>query len=167
MKPNTLTLALTLTAIMLFAGLYTGSPRTADAHCQVPCGIYDEPARIAQMHEDATTIAKAVKLMNDLADKTDAQSKQQFVRWTNTKEQHAERIISTVAGYFMAQKIKPVAPGSPDAEDYDAYLKKLADHHFVIVAAMKAKQNATPEAAAALNQAIDAMESHWVHNDTH
>lgn len=167
MNPKTLTLALTLTIIMLFAGLYTGSPSTADAHCQVPCGIYDDSARAVQMHEDAATIAKAVKLMNELAGKDDAQSKQQFVRWTNTKEQHAERIITTVASYFLAQKIKPVAPGSPDAEGYDAYLKKLADHHAVIVAAMKAKQNASPEAVAALNLAIDAMEHHWAHADTH
>jgi nickel superoxide dismutase len=164
MKTNTLTLASTLTVIMLFAGLYTGAPRTADAHCQVPCGIYDESARITQMHEDAATVAKAVKLMNELAAKDDAQSKQQFVRWTNTKEQHAERIIRTVCDYFLAQKIKPI---TADAEGYDAYLKRLADHHAVMVAAMKAKQNATPEAAAALSESIDAMEHHWVHGDAH
>ena len=79
----------------------------ADAHCQIPCGIYDDHNRIHQMREDVTTIAKAVKQINALAKKNDAQSKQQLVRWVTNKEQHAERIIRTVSDYFLSQKIKP------------------------------------------------------------
>jgi nickel superoxide dismutase len=164
MNRTTLTLTLTATAALLLAGLNAGSPRTADAHCQVPCGIYDDPARIVQMHEDAATIAKAIAQMNELAGKDDALSHQQFVRWANTKEEHASRIIDTVSTYFLTQKLKPVAP---EAEGYDAYLKKLADHHAVMVAAMKAKQNADPAAADALGAAIDALKPYWAPDHAH
>ena len=34
-------------------------PQTANAHCQVPCGIYDDSARVQSMLEDAATITKA------------------------------------------------------------------------------------------------------------
>ena len=30
----------------------------ANAHCQVPCGIYDDDGRITQLREDATTVRK-------------------------------------------------------------------------------------------------------------
>jgi hypothetical protein len=31
---------------------------TVDAHCQVPCGIYDDDGRIKRLREDVTTITK-------------------------------------------------------------------------------------------------------------
>ena len=31
------------------------------AHCQVPCGIYDDAVRIIQLREHVTTIEKAMK----------------------------------------------------------------------------------------------------------
>ena len=36
------------------------------AHCQVPCGIYDDAVRIVQIEEDITTIRKAMNMINDL-----------------------------------------------------------------------------------------------------
>ena len=51
-----------------------GATADANAHCQVPCGIYDDHARIHQMLEDVATIAKAVTQIAELAGKTDAQS---------------------------------------------------------------------------------------------
>ena len=41
--------------------LWSASPATSEAHCQVPCGIYDDAARIARLREDTATIAKATK----------------------------------------------------------------------------------------------------------
>ena len=130
----------------------------AVAHCQVPCGIYDDGARIARLHEDTTTIAKAIKKINELAGRQDAQSLNQSIRWVVTKENHAAHIIEVVSEYFLAQRVKPVADGMPG---YDAYLKKLAEHHAVIVAAMKAKQNADESYATALHQAIDVIGVHY------
>lgn len=133
-------------------------PNLALAHCQVPCGIYDDAARITRMYEDASTIEKAMVKMQDLAENHDIQGANQLVRWINTKEDHASNIITTVSEYFLTQKVKPVAA---DAEGYDAYLAKLADHHRVMNAAMKAKQNSDPAVVAKLRAAIDAMGKHY------
>jgi nickel superoxide dismutase len=128
------------------------------AHCQVPCGIYDDQARIAQMLEDTETIRKAMTKMSELSGKADAQSMNQLTRWVMTKEQHASRIITTVSEYFLTQKVKPVAG---DASGYDAYLRKLADHHAVMTAAMKSKQNADVSFAAELHEAIEKLAGYY------
>ena len=146
-----------LTLIATIAS-WTTKPRVALAHCEVPCGIYDDKARIARLHEDATTIAKAMKSINELAGKHDAQSLNQATRWINTKEAHASHAIEVVAEYFLTQRVKPVPPG---ADGHDGYLKKLADHHAVMVVAMKAKQNVEPVFADRLHHAIDAMAKHY------
>ncbi len=140
------------------------APQMAAAHCQVPCGIYDDAARVARMYEDAATIEKAMVKMQDLAGKTDAQSANQFTRWVITKETHASNIITTVAEYFLTQKVKPVAA---DAEGHAAYLAKLEDHHLVMNAAMKAKQNSDPEVVGKLRAALERLGSHYDLEHTH
>ncbi len=145
---------MTLSAILLW-GLSASSVR---AHCQVPCGIYDDAARIKRLHEDATTIGKAMAEMAELAGGHDAQALNQGARWVATKEAHASQVIQVVSEYFLTQKVKPIAPG---ADGYDAYLSKLADHHAVMVAAMKTKQNAAASYAAKLHDAIEAMAKHY------
>jgi nickel superoxide dismutase len=143
------TLALAVAAIAWL----THAPR-AEAHCQVPCGIYDDPARIAQLLEDATTIEKAIGEINKLAGAHDATGMNQAIRWVTTKEDHATHVIDVVSEYFLTQKVKPVAPG---ATDYEKYLKQLADHHAVMVAAMKCKQDAAPGTVDTLRQAINEL----------
>ena len=140
------------------SAIWISRPEAARAHCQVPCGIYDDHARVARLREDATTIAKAIAQISDLAGQHDSQALNQATRWIVTKEEHASHIIEVVSEYFLTQKVKPVAAG---AEGYAAYLKKLADHHAVMVAAMKTKQDAAPATAAALNKAIDALATHY------
>ena len=54
--------------------------KVTNAHCQIPCGIYDDNARVQNMLEDAATVAKATVMIAELADKTDAQSKNQLTR---------------------------------------------------------------------------------------
>lgn len=147
-------LVLGLAAALTLAAL----PQDAGGHCQVPCGIYDDEARIAQMAEDATTIGKAIDQINDLAGKDDAQSANQLTRWIMTKEAHASNVITIVSEYFLTQKVKPVEPGS---DGYQAYLEKLADHHRVMRAAMKAKQSADPATALALGTSIDTLAAHY------
>lgn len=135
------------------------SPTRADAHCQIPCGIYDDHARIHSIREDITTIEKAVTNIGELAGKKDAQSANQLVRWVTNKEEHAERIIRTISDYFLTQKIKPADPKAK--KEHAKYLEMLARHHAVMVAAMKAKQNASMEAVANLKKAVDAIEGYW------
>lgn len=137
-----------LIAAIFVLGLVLTVPRVAMTHCQVPCGIYDDNARVVAMQEDVATIKKAVTLLAELAGKGDVQSKQQFVRWVNTKEAHAQKIISTIGDYFLTQRVKA---------KQDDYVQRLKDHHAVIVGAMKAKQNASMESAEALGKAVDAL----------
>ena len=131
----------------------------AQAHCQVPCGIYDDHARVDQIREDIVTITKAVNEMAALAAKQDAQSKQQFVRWVMNKETHADRVIRTIADYFFAQKIKMPAAG--DKKATSAYYEMLARHHAVLVAAMLCKQGSSMEPVNALTKAVDAIAGYW------
>ena len=128
------------------------------AHCQVPCGIYDDNARVTQLREDAKTIGKAIAKIGELAGNEDAQSVNQLARWVSNKEKHAANIIEVVADYFLAQRVKPVAEG---ADTHAAYLEKLGDHHAVIVAAMKTKQKADDGTVDALNAALDVLGSHY------
>ena len=78
----------------------------------------------------------------------------QAARWVSTKEQHASHIITTIAEYFLTQKVKAV-PAS-DA-GYQEYLQSLALHHRVMRAAMKTKQTVDPESAAALRAAVQEL----------
>ncbi len=134
--------------------LSVGLQRRAQGHCQVPCGIYDDGARIKAMLEDVTTITKAVGQITELSGKHDALSINQATRWINTKEEHASNIITTVAEYFLTQKVKPVEEGQ---DGYEKYLKSLAVHHQVMAAALKTKQTVDPEAAEKLHHAVEAL----------
>jgi len=150
---------LTLAAVATVAmWLHTPAVPVAQAHCQMPCGIYDDPARVGQLREDARTIHTAIRNLQLLAGKNDVTSVNQAVRWVQTKEEHASLIQEVVADYFLTQRVKPVAPGG---DGYEAYLKSLADHHAVMVAAMKTKQVPTEESAAALDKAIDGLAAHY------
>lgn len=144
--------------LMGVAAVITVQSQQASAHCQVPCGIYDDAARIARLREDATTIDKAITGIIELTGKHDPQALNQAARWITNKETHASHIIDVVSQYFLTQKVKTVTPG---ATGYDAYLKKLADHHAVMVAAMKTKQHANPKFVDALRHSIDALASHY------
>ena len=125
-----------------------------DAHCQVPCGIYDDHGRIDAMLEDVTTITKAIAQINELSQQHNALSFNQAARWVTTKEQHASHIITTVSEYFLTQKVKEVATS---AAGYRAYLGSLALHHRVMRAAMKTKQTVNSESAAALRAAVEEL----------
>lgn len=108
------------------------------AHCQVPCGIYDDAVRIIQIREHVTTIEKAMKQIEELAsDKSSAQNMNQLIRWINTKEEHATFIQSTMANYFLAQRIKPKKKDEAGRQQYVDQTLLLQQ---IIVAAMKCKQ---------------------------
>ena len=145
-------------ALVATVFLWTASPQPVDAHCQVPCGIYDDGARIARLNEDAATIAKAVTQINQLSGKHDAQAFNQASRWITTKEAHASHIIEVVSEYFLTQKVKPEPHGTAG---HDAYLHKLADHHAVMVAAMKTKQQSDASRVAELRNAIARLGAHY------
>ncbi len=136
----------------LSALLLLGFAGQAQAHCQVPCGIYDDHARVHAMLEDAQTIEKAITEMTALVGKADAQSFNQAARWVATKEQHATHIQEVVATYFLTQRVKP---GEKDTA------AQLAALHEVLFWAMKTKQSVDPANVAKLRAAITKLETWW------
>ena len=137
-------------AALFFAGIQG----RARAHCEVPCGIYDDHARVRQMLEDTKTIGKAVGQINALAGQHGAQAVNQAGRWVATKDAHATNIQDTIGQYFLCQRVKAVPAGSGG---YDEYVKKLVEHHRVMVAAMKTKQTVDPARVEDLRAAIEAI----------
>jgi nickel superoxide dismutase len=139
------------TALAIFGFVFSLS-NTAYAHCQIPCGIYDDHAKIKQMLEDSVTIIKATKLIADLSGKADAQSQNQMIRWVTNKEKHAQNVISTISYYFFTQRVK---------SSQKDYVERLEKHHAVIVAAMKAKQNAGEKHAVSLRKSIEDLAQYY------
>jgi nickel superoxide dismutase len=124
------------------------------AHCQVPCGIYNDQMRIDMIDEDITTIEKAMNKINELS-KAGTVNYNQLVRWINTKEEHANKIQNIVTEYFMTQKIK--LPGVDSAKKA-AYLEKLTLLHELLVYSMKAKQTTDLDNVKKLRNTLESFE---------
>jgi nickel superoxide dismutase len=128
---------------------------TSYSHCQIPCGIYDDSARIAAMREDVTTIEKS---MNGIIELSAAGEKNynQIVRWVMNKEDHADKLQEVATQYFMFQRIKPV--DETDQVAWTAYQQQLTLMHKITVHAMKAKQTTDLAEVETLRSLIDAFE---------
>ena len=77
------------------ATYYADKQQHTSLHCMVPCGIFNDPARMTKLQEDATTIRKAMVQLN--ATPTSNMTLQQYnqgTRWIMTKETHADAIIT-------------------------------------------------------------------------
>jgi len=107
------------------------------SHCQIPCGIYDDPMRISMIKEHITTIEKSMNEITALSKEGD-KNYNQIVRWVVNKEAHADELSEIVTFYFMTQRLKPVE--QKNSNEYKEYLKKLTLLHEMLIYAMKAKQ---------------------------
>ena len=124
----------------------------AAAHCQIPCGIYDDELRVQLIEEHITTVEKSMNQIIALgaAEKVDYN---QLVRWVGNKETHAQKIQDIVTAYFMAQRIKPPTDHGDEAA-VNEYMHKLALLHAIQVHAMKAKQGTDLEEVATLRDLV-------------
>ena len=115
---------------------------TVQAHCDIPCGIYDpHGAEVA-----ARTVARMVELIGQLdMDSKAAADRNKFVRYVAVKEQHAELVKREVqviwSDYFKPEHLEAY----PDLHDKVWKLLKLAG---------KNKQSVDAEAAAQLEAAV-------------
>jgi len=116
-----------LLAVFSFA---LASIAPVSAHCQIPCGIYDDELRMKLVEEHIGTIEKSMNLIIELG-KAKETDYNQIVRWVNNKDQHADELSEIVTYYFMTQRVKP------EDKQYD---KRVAILHQMLVAAMKCKQ---------------------------
>lgn len=139
------------TAIPLLLGLCLifGTASLVSAHCEIPCGIYDDQARIRMIAEHITTIEKAMKSIQAL-ETAKPVNYNQLVRWTMNKEEHANGVQEIVTQYFMTQRIKP------NAADYE---KKLGLLHKMLLSAMKCKQTTNLENPATLRSLLQQFEN--------
>ena len=108
----------------------------AYAHCEVPCGIYDDPMRADLIAEHTRTVEKSMNKIKELRADED-KNYNQLVRWINNKEQHALKLQNIVWQYFMTQRIQP-AEGT--GQKREKYLREVTLLHQMLVEAMKCKQ---------------------------
>jgi nickel superoxide dismutase len=137
MKKRLLQMTMVLSGILLLAA-------NAAAHCEIPCGIYDDEARIGMLLEHVATIEKSMNQITTI-EKDKAHNANQLIRWVTNKENHANELQEIVTRYFMTQRIKFATR---------AYDKKLALLHQMLVYAMKCKQTTDLAYTAKQNVAI-------------
>lgn len=116
------------------------------AHCEIPCGIYDDEMRINMLLEHIATIEKSMAQIIALEQENQANSNQ-LVRWVLNKERHADDLQEIVSQYFLTQRLKP------DAKDKD-YDRKLAILHQMLAYGMKCKQTTDLGNPAALRSLV-------------
>jgi len=137
-----------LIAVLIIIAL----PVTARAHCQVPCGIYNDVMRIMMLEEHITTIEKAMNQITELSSAGD-KNYNQIVRWVTNKDDHVDQFMDIVYNYFMAQRIKITESSATAA--YDKYHRQLELLHQMTVYAMKCKQTTDLANVEKLKQLVD------------
>lgn len=135
--------ALCMTSAILFAA----AASIVNAHCQVPCGIYDDQMRIQTMEEHVTTIEKAMKKIEA------GESQNQTIRWTMSKEKHADELTDIATYYFLTQRIKP---------GMDLYEENLKTLHGIMLFSMKCKQTTDLANVEKLRELIHSFEHSYL-----
>ena len=135
-------------AVIVLLAAVVVFPTGVWAHCEIPCGIYDDQARVQLIAEHIGTIEKSIQQIRELQ-KAEAVDYNQLVRWVMNKENHATEIQSIVAQYFMTQRIKP---------DSDQYAQKIAVLHRMLIAAMKCKQTTDLKYVAELRELLKTVD---------
>ncbi len=132
-------------------------------HCEVPCGIYDDQARVRMMYEHIATIAKSMAQIGELS-KASPVNYNQLVRWITTKDDHADQFQYIVSQYFMTQRLVPV---KPDDKNYPKYIKELTLMHQLLVQAMKCKQTLDPQIPEAMRANLHEFEHSYFPEHKH
>jgi len=120
-----------ITSLAVGLSLLVVTAANVAAHCEIPCGIYDDKLRASLIYEHTVTIEKSITKIAELS-KQNPVNYNQLVRWVSNKEEHATMIQHTISQYFMTQRIRP---------DAEKYTDKLSVLHKMLQAAMKCKQS--------------------------
>jgi len=140
-----------LLASLALAGILAWTAGSS-GHCQVPCGIYDDPARFQQLAEHITTLEKSMQEVRALS-KDPSANANQLVRWVQNKDAHADEFAHIVSYYFLQQRIAPADEANQAASA--AYTRQLALCHRMLVAAMKAKQTTDDQYIRQLRESLE------------
>ncbi len=122
-------------------------PAPVEAHCQIPCGIYDDVMRFQMLEEHITTIEKSMKLVDELSAEP-AKNANQLVRWVINKENHADEMAQIVTQYFLQQRLKLDDP---------QWAAKVKPCHEILFYSMKAKQTTDQANVEALRAAVAGL----------
>jgi len=123
---------------ILFSMIVVGfANQKAQAHCEIPCGIYADSLRISMIKEHITTIEKSMMQIEEIS-KSSSPNYNQLVRWVVNKDDHAEKIQEIVSQYFLHQRIKIVDESQGEA--YAKYQTHLQLLHKMLVYSMNCKQ---------------------------
>ena len=124
----------------------------AQAHCDIPCGIYDPiTAQLA-----AVTVVRMIDLIAEWEGKTGGQGKDfahALARFTEVKEEHAEKVKHEIRVIF-GDYIKP------------PHIEKFPDlpnlNHQIMMQASKARQTMDRQAALDLVESVNKFaEAFW------
>ncbi|MGJ8632730.1 MAG: superoxide dismutase [Ni] [Luteolibacter sp.] len=140
--------------LLIATALAFAVPTQLSAHCQVPCGIFDNDNVITSLMQDSTTIEKASKQIDELS-KDPSANAQNITRWIMTREAHAQDIQEKMLNYFLAQRVK--AP--EDEAGMEEYNKQLALCHGIITTAMKCKQSTDAANITKLNELLKELQA--------
>jgi len=144
-----------VTSAIVLATLLLATAGTAQAHCEIPCGIYGDKLRAGLMREHVFTIEKSIREIERLSKATPA-NHNQLVRWVSNKDHHADELRHILVQYFLAQRLKPVA--DPSSEAGKKLSHQLGLVHSLIVHAMKAKQTLDLQHTKRLRELLDEFE---------
>ena len=150
-----------ISLLLLFTA---GFNNKAHAHCEIPCGIYEDTLRINLIKEHIGTIEKSMNMIIKLSAE-EAPNYNQIVRWVINKEEHAKKIQDIVSQYFLHQRIIPVDPSN--TELYKKYITHLSLLHELLIYSMKAKQTTDLTYIGKLDSTINKFEQAYFHKHDH
>ena len=161
MKTNTVRMIVLALGALVLAFAVSGTHQMVLAHCQIPCGIYNDGARFIMMEEHVTTIEKSMKLITGLSTDDPQSNTNQIVRWVENKERHADELSDIVVKYFLQQRVKPVQQTS--GAERDTYVQHLTLCHGLLVTSMKAKQSTDLAHVEQLKKLIAEFKASYLH----
>ena len=129
------------------------------AHCEIPCGIYNDEMRFTMIEEHIKTIEKAMKEIEHLSGHQQPNFNQ-IVRWVTNKEKHAEEIQHIISQYFLTQRVKLVEKEDDNARKIRT--KHILLCHEILIFAMKTKQTTDLSNVEKLKSAVKAFKDSYL-----
>ncbi|HOD65364.1 MAG TPA: superoxide dismutase [Ni] [candidate division Zixibacteria bacterium] len=153
----------TFVSAALVLGVLAFGSGSAAAHCEIPCGIYDDSTRFDLLAEHITTMEKSMAQIRELSADPGANANQ-LTRWVVNKEDHAGEFQHIVSQYFMTQRLKTL---EPTAQGYAGYQKQLELTHRLLVGAMKCKQTTDQANIDSLRVTLDQFRTAYFGGQNH
>lgn len=142
--------------------LFGFSVQIAQAHCEIPCGIYGDSVRVVLLKEHIQTIEKSMEQIEKLS-VSESVDYNQIVRWVTNKEEHCNKIQDIATQYFMFQRVK-LTDDEVKAKKNSMLLGQL---HVLCVYAMKAKQSTDVDYVAKMRDVLHNFEHLYFAHEKH